>query len=263
MDAYFQPTPAGLDPVPEAHSPWATDMLHGRLLAGLAARAVEADEHDAAYAVSRLTVDMFRSPPMLPFTTTTEVIRAGGRVRVLDVVIESGGREIARARALLQRTGDEPGGEIWHAPRWAVPLPDDLPVPDDQGEGPGAGGWEIRLVNEGGFWTAGRKRLWSRDGWALVAGEAMSPVVRAALAADLPNPMANAGSAGLAYINPDLTLFLARPPRSEWIGLEVADHVSAGGLAVGTCTLYDIDGPIGSSTVCAVTNPTSLTPSGE
>ena len=89
---------------------------------------------------------------------------------------------------------------------------------------------------------------------SLVAGEPLTPLVRAALSADLPNPLANAGAEGLSFINADLTLFLARPPGSDWIGLQVADHLAAEGLAIGTCTLYDFDGPIGWSSVCAVAN---------
>jgi hypothetical protein len=100
--------------------------------------------------------------------------------------------------------------------------------------------------------------LWARDRWQLVAGETLSPVVRAALAADLPNPLANSGAEGLQFINADLTLFLGRPPVSEWIGLEVAAHVGHDGTAIGTCTLYDTSGAIGSSSVCAITNTATL-----
>jgi hypothetical protein len=38
----------------------------------------------------------------------------------------------------------------------------------------------------------------------------------------------------------------------------VTDHLSADGIAVGSCKLYDVDGAIGSSTVCAVTNTAAL-----
>ena len=43
--AYFSLSTDGLKPVPAARSPWSADMLHGRLLAGLAARAVEDADH--------------------------------------------------------------------------------------------------------------------------------------------------------------------------------------------------------------------------
>jgi hypothetical protein len=75
----------------------------------------------------------------------------------------------------------------------------------------------------------------------------------------MPNPMANSSAKGLQFINADLTLFLARPPRDEWVGLEVAAHLGHDGIAVGTCTLFDTSGAIGWSSVCAVTNTAMLT----
>ncbi|HVJ97753.1 MAG TPA: acyl-CoA thioesterase domain-containing protein, partial [Acidimicrobiia bacterium] len=193
-NAYFLPTAEGLQPVPEARSPWAADMLHGRLLAGLAARAVEVADDELQ--VARLTVDMFRTPPMTPLHVATQVIRDGRRVRVVEVSIRADDVEVARASALLLRSGPHPDAAIWRAPEWAAVHPESLPAPE--GEGPG-GGWDIRLLTPGGFWTAERKQLWARDTWQLVAGEDCSPVVRAALAADLPNPLANSGVAGLQF----------------------------------------------------------------
>lgn len=247
----------GLQPLPEARSPWAADMLHGRFLAGLAARATEQEDHDPALRLARLTVDMFRTPPMTPLVVRTSVVRDGRRVRVLDVSIRAGEVEVARASALMLRTGEHPTADVWHAPAWDAPAPDDFPSPPSEAAGE-IGGWDIRLMTPGGFWTSDRKRLWTRDTWQLVAGEDPSPVVRAALAADLPNPLANSGAEGLQFINPDLTLFLARPPVSDWIGLEVTDHVGSDGIAVGSCMLHDIAGAIGSSTVTAITNTTTL-----
>jgi hypothetical protein len=257
---YFLPTSAGLQPVPEASSPWSADMLHGRLLAGLAARAVEQHpDIDPELRLARLTVDMYRFPPMVPHQVSARVVRQGRRVGAIDVSItattKDGRNEVARASALLLRTGEPPATNAWRAPEWNVPDPDDLPpLLDPAGNEPSAEGWEIRLVNPSGFWSDERKQVWSRDNRPLVAGEPLTPLVRAALSADLPNPLANAGREGLSFINADLTLFLARPPGSDWIGLEVAGHIAADGLALGSCTLYDFDGPIGWSSVCAVAN---------
>ena len=168
--AYFIPSDEGLRPVPEARSPWAADMLHGRLLAGLAARAVELDFPDPAYRVTRLTLDMFRSPPMQPFTVATRVARDGRRVRALDVSITCGEVDVARASVLLLRAGTHPQVSVWRPDEWAVPAPEALEAPEDMS----GSGWEIRLITPGGFWTSERKQLWSRDSWPLVAGEPMS-----------------------------------------------------------------------------------------
>jgi hypothetical protein len=228
-------------------------MLHGRLLAGLAARAVEHSTDDDELRLTRLTLDMFRSPPMTALQVETQRVRDGRRVRVVDVSISTNGIELARARGLQLRTGPHPQDSPWRAPEWNAPPLVDLP---NQETAPG--GWEIQLLNPGGFWTSERKQLWARDHWQLVAGEEPSPVVRAALAADLPNPMANSSEQGLQFINADLTLFLARPPTSEWIGLEVADHLGNDGIGLGSCTMYDQRGPIGWSSVCALVNTATL-----
>jgi hypothetical protein len=230
-------------------------MLHGRLLAGLAARAVERDDPAEGLRLTRLTLDMFRFPPMQPYSVTCRSVRSGRRVHVVEVSIASGGSEVARASVLLLRTGPHPDVTAWRPAPWDVPMPDALEAPT--GEGPT--GWDIRLITPGGFWSTEQKRLWTRDIWQLVEGEELSPTVRAALAADLPNPLANSGAEGLRFINADLSLFLARAPASEWLGLEVTGHVGADGVALGSCTMYDTTGPIGYSTVCAVTNAALLT----
>ena len=248
--AYFIPSREGLRPVPEARSPWAPDMLHGRLLAGLAARAIEQEHPDPDYRVTRLTLDMFRFPPMQPFNVSTSIARDGRRVRAVDVSVRCAEVEVARAHVLLLRTGAHPDVHVWQPDEWTVPAPEDV---EPEGVMPDAG-WEIRMISEGGFWTSGRKQLWSRDGGQLVEGEDMSPVVRAALSSDLPNPLSNSAVEGLRFINPDLTMFLVRPPESEWIGLDVTGHLGADGVAVGTCTLYDTKGAIGYSTGCALAN---------
>ena len=45
-DAFFTSSADGFVPTEHARGPWAPSMLHGRLLAGLAARAIEAEVPD-------------------------------------------------------------------------------------------------------------------------------------------------------------------------------------------------------------------------
>jgi hypothetical protein len=257
MAAYFEPVAAGLMPVAAARSPWAPDMLHGRLLAGLAARAVEAAAPHPEFRLARLTVDMFKSPPMAPLAVATALVRDGRRVKAVDVSMAIDGIVVGRASALVLRTGPHPESPAWQPDYVRLPAPDRLPFREGFAD---MGGWDLRMVSEGGFATADRKRVWARDTWELVEGEPLTPLVRAALAADLPNPLANSGGNGLRFINADLTLYLGRLPVSDWIGLEVADHQGADGVAVGSCTMFDTEGPVGWSSVCAVANPQGMSP---
>jgi hypothetical protein len=48
------------------------------------------------------------------------------------------------------------------------------------------------------------------------------------------------------FINPDLTVYLMRPPVGEWVALE-ASTAAAAGVGLADTTLHDEQGPIGRS----------------
>jgi acyl-CoA thioesterase len=112
--------------------------------------------------------------------------------------------------------------------------------------------WDMRTLSSRDPGRSEQGRVWMREIRQLVEGVSLTPFVRAASAADWSNPGANWGSNGLEFINADITLYLHRYPRGEWIGFETSSHHSADGIAVGQCTMYDEEGAIGSSTVCAI-----------
>lgn len=242
-------------PHPDARSPWSPDMLHGRLLAGLAASALERDHGDPDLQPARLTVDLFRSPAMAPTTVATTVVRRGGRVRVVDALIHVGGVEVARASGLFLRRAEPPSFDDgprtarWDAPPPESMSPTEMPAADIPFDIRTPGGQ--RFATPGG----GARQIWLRDRRPLVPGIELTPFVRAALASDFASPLANMSSEGLVYINADMTLHLARLPVGEWLGLGTGDRVVADGVSVAECPIHDADGPVGWSSVCAVVNP--------
>ena len=248
--AWFDRHDRVLVPRPHARAPWADDMLHGRYLAGLTAREIEAQHLEDGWFPARVTVDLFRSPPMGAVTLNANRIRDGGRVRVVDVNVFVDGREVARARVLVVRTADQPFDRVWSRPAWDLPHPDELgPPPGMDGEGEQA--WQFRTEPDRFIESAGAARCWTRDVAQLVAGEEMSPFVRVATAADLASPLANSGPDGLDFINADITLSLARLPRSDWIGFETVTHEHEAGVSASSCVVHDLTGAIGLSTVSA------------
>jgi hypothetical protein len=237
-------------PTRVASGPWDPNSLHGRVISGLLAFAIEQRHGGDDFVPARLTVDMFRLPTLAPVEITTKIIRDGLRIKVAEADFFSGGVRMARASCQLLRKTENPPGKVWSPPNWDVPAPAEIAAPADPRLGL-HGKWAVRPIT-GAMGTVGPRRLWMSEVRDLVEGTALTPFARAALAADFASPFANAGDQGLSYINSDLTLYLHRLPVKEWIGFEVVNHQASDGIAIGECFLYDQQGAIGTSTVAAL-----------
>ena len=118
------------------------------------------------------------------------------------------------------------------------------------------------MGSDGVGWTKGiaehqhaaRKRFINRM-IDVVDGQQNSPFVRGAMVAEGASLVTNLGSAGVGYINGDLTVALARLPVDEWMGVQADSHWAADGISVGTATMFDRIGAFGSALVTAVANP--------
>ena len=240
--AFFTLAEGRFVPDESAGSWWVPGMLSGPLLGGLLARALEAEHGDPEFQFSRLTVDLFRNAPFEPVQVTTEVIRQGRRIRVTEAKLLTSIGVVARASAVQLRRGEQPPSPVpTRTPAWQAPDPAGLT--DDWTEFPLAEG------------DPSRRGMWIRQTRPLVGGEPLSPFVRVALAADEASPVAHRGENDqLEFINADYTLCLSRDPVGEVIGLESGGHASDDGVAVGHCTMHDVEGPIGFSMTGAVAN---------
>ena len=253
---FFRAEGDTLVPASFSTSPWG-QVLHGRLIGGLTARAAEqARAADPGLACSRLTVDMFRSAPLKPVRVSTSPVRAGRRIVVLDVTIEQDDGPVGQGRIVLLRRSAQPAGKFRTARAWAAPTPSQLgPALSPTGHR-WAPPWEMWRV--GGQDTPGGMMgdgLWIRDTHPLVTGEPLTPLVRLAMAADLSSPVSNSSDLGLSFINADYTVYLGREPAGEYVGIQPSAHLSDRGVAAGQCVVHDLDGPVGFVATAAVANP--------
>lgn len=250
---YFESTATGFAPTALARGPWAEDMMHGRLLGGLAARSVER-RFDTTWRVARLTVDLFRPAAMDEVTVSLEPVREGRKVQVIDAQLGCGGHVVGRVTAVLLPVAEDPSGRIWRPAPAAWPDPDSMSVSDDITGSSEVDGWLFRVV-DGGMGTGERTRVWTNDTVQLVAGEPISPLVRAAVSGDIACPLANSSDQGLFFINADYTMLIGRYPVGDWIGLEVAQQMGADGIAIASATMVDRDGPFAISGGTSLTRP--------
>ncbi len=249
-EPFFQIEGTHYVPTATARGPWNPNSLHGRVIAGLLGAEIERLHGDPEFIPARLTVDMYKLPDMSPVEVKTTVVRSGNRIRVIDAEFISGGVSAGRATCQLLKKTENPGGNVWKPEPWDVPKPADIPPPADGRAGMG-GMWAMRRI-AGDFGVVGQKRAWLSEVRELVGGRPLTPFVRVAVSADFASPFANAGDAGLEFINSDVTVYLHREPVGEWIGYEVVNHGAADGVGIGECFLYDEQGPIGSAACAAL-----------
>ncbi len=227
-------------------------MLHGRLLGGLAARALEAAHGAPGWRAARLTVDLFRPAAMALVEIDVRPIRTGRRITVADASIRCDGHDVGRATAVFLAESEEPPGQIWRPQHEPWPDPDSITT--SEAGSPDHAGWWFRVV-QGGFGTGEQSRIWTRETTLLVDDEPLSPFVRTAVSGDIACPIANSSDIGLHYINADYTMLIGRYPVDEWVGVEVAQQIDADGISMASATLVDRAGPFATSGGVSLARP--------
>jgi len=243
--------PRGADFVPTEHTrgPWDPRHQHGGAVAALVARAVERTA-GPEFCVTRLTLELMRPVPLERLAVDVAVPRPGRRVLGITVSLSAGDLEVevVRAHAVAVRRRDLPTGE-GHA-RFLEPGPDGgevLPFGFDETEQDAfhRSGMEVRFVDGGGD-RPGPAKAWFRLRRPVVGDEEPSGVQRAAAAADFGNGISWVlPFEHWIFLNPDLTLHLARPPVGEWIGLDARTIPSERGMGLAESAVYDRDGRLG------------------
>jgi hypothetical protein len=254
-EAIYLPEGDAFVPTELARGPWDPNAQHGGAPAALLAREIEREAGDLG--IARLTYEFLRPVPLEPLAISVELVRPGRRVRLFEATLEAAGQPVCRALGLALARPENSAPAV--APD-AEPLPGPdgvAPSPGPPGERPmfGGDGVELRFV-KGAFAEPGPAAAWVRLRVPLVAGEEPSPVQRAAAAADFGNGV----SAPLdwtehVFINADLTVYLTRPPRGEWVALDSRTVVDPDGVGLSESVLHDADGPIGSAAQALLVGP--------
>lgn len=246
MDGVFIHDGATFEATGLARGPWSPDSQHGGAPAALLMRAFERLD-GSGLVIARVTYEFVRPVPLGHLHVDVEVVRPGRRVQLMEGSIRTpGGTEVVRARALRVMPAHP------DAPRTAEQPPPPGPEVGVENnyvstERPtfAQDALEIRFV-EGAFYRTGPATAWFRMLRPLVAGEQPSPLQRLAAAGDFGNGIAAALPWDeFVFINPDLTLYIDRPPAGEWIGLESRMIVAADGVGNAESVLYDRTGRVG------------------
>ncbi len=97
--------------------------------------------------------------------------------------------------------------------------------------------------------------VWLRILKPVAPNTQLTTFVRAAVVADWANPLLNADGPMIDWINPDVSLAIARPAVGEWLGLVPLTRIAHAGVSVNTCILTDVTQPIGQASATAIAAP--------
>lgn len=247
ITGYFSRRAETFYPQSIARGGWG-ESVSGHVVGGLLGWAAERVVDDAAFLPARLTVDLPRPTAFEPVDLETRVLRNGGRLRLVEVVMLQGGEVVAQATGLFLRRGEHPAGTVWSPDIEMPPFPTDVQS-SDNALFVRTYGWGMAIQNPDPNWSGegGKKFTWLRLTQPLIQDEPLTPFTRAAMAADVTASLANWSSDGLKFINADYTVTLSRLPDGPMIGLASQGHCGHDGIATGSATIFDQHGKIGTS----------------
>jgi hypothetical protein len=245
-----------------SQGPWDPGAASGGAVLGLLGHCLEDVATLVPMTLARMTADLMRPVPLgRPLTVTSEVVREGRKIQLVDLHLRVDGVLYARASVLRLRDADltAHGGLPTGTP---ADIPPQLAPPDEavslRESAPDAGGFldgvdmrhAPRLDGPG-------DGMWVRLTVPVIAGEPVRSTARTALAFDCANNAgADFGARTASAINPDVSAHVLRPPTGEWLALTgLTRFAPALGRGVSAVTLSDVDGAVAEVTICQLVQP--------
>lgn len=247
MQAVYQVSDRYALPSGSAAGPWDPGMQQGAAPAALVAWAAERIETDVPMRVARLTLNLLRPVPLAPLEIKSEIVRQGRKIQVASICLLATGIEVVRAGVLRVRVSDPA------LPHGLCQVALDLPQPELSHELKSSQriksafleGVSARLAT-GTERRPGPAAMWFRANQPIIAGEGLSPVMRAAIAADFCNGVSSMLDAReWSFINGDVTLNLARLPVGDWILVNAETWLGSDGGGTAVARLGDTTGYFG------------------
>jgi hypothetical protein len=245
MRPFFEPLGDGRYlATPSTAGPWNPEHQHAGPPAALLGRALERCEPRDGAILARLTFEILGPVPVGEVEVSARIARPGRSVELLEAELRAGGRTAIAVRAWRTKLAavPEPAGDADAAPPARPDVVADIPF----GLETFGYGRAVEMRFAAGDWgELGPATVWTRLRVPVVDDEEPTGLQRVLSVADSGTGV----SAVLPldswlFINPELTLHVLRPPDGEWICLDAATAIAAGGTGLARSTLSDERGPV-------------------
>jgi hypothetical protein len=267
-EAFFFPDGDRFMATESTRGPWHPGAQHAGPPSALLGRAIEGFGGRDGVQVVRITYDILRPVPISRLEVTTSLLRDGRSVEVVGASLAAAGTEVMRATGVRIRATELPlDGEVGAAPpedeppdarhqlgAGGQPDPAAAPPGPEHGEpsrffstGSDVGyhtAMEWRFV-DGAFLEPGPATVWMRMRMPLLPDEEPSPLQRILIAADSGNGVSSVLDwRSWLFINPDLTVYVHRPPEGDWVCLQARTTIERAGVGLAESRIYDRAGPV-------------------
>jgi len=246
MDAIYRLEESRAIPSRFAAGPWGPSQ-HGSAPTLLIAHVAETYPSSQPMRLARLTVDLMRPLPLAPTEFRTEIVRDGRKIRILRVSLFSDDTLCVIGTVLQVRR------EAVSLPPGADERTFTMPLPEQSV--PGKTGplqpdlltkMDIRVATGDGFIAPGPSAAWFRINGPLIEGVPSSPLLRTAILSDFCNGVGHVlDFRRYTFINPDVTMSLARDPVGDWILVDAETWLGPDGGGNAFARLADRQGYFG------------------
>lgn len=225
---------------------WRDDELHLAPVAGLVIHHMERWRRanvDPALVFSRFSLDVLGQIGRSEITLSTEVLRPGRTIELIETTAVIAGRITIRARGWLLQTSDTTAVEGHEF----EPIPPVSECEDTTGKLGWPGGWINSLsAAEAPGRYPGRNRIWVNTEIPLVRGKQAEPLAEFCKYLDTCNGLAVRQDPGTwMFPNVDLTFHLFRQPVGNRMGFDTRVAFGSSGIGLTSSVIHDEQGPVG------------------
>lgn len=200
----------------------------------------------ASMRIARISLDIFGLIPFGEFSISTQVIRPGKTIELIETTMQAQGRTCIVARAWRIQLQDS--SSIAGLEDQPVPTAEQYPVWDGIKRWPGGFIQSLEARAEPQR-RAGKGLVWLSSPLSMVADQPTSDFVRLMGLIDTANGVVSRQDDEFtwAFPNLDLQIHLQRLPTGRWLGLETVQQYGQDGIGLTSSVLHDQHGPFGRS----------------
>lgn len=233
-------------PTAHASGAWREDELHLAPVAGLIVHHLERWRQAnlaPSLIFSRFSFEVLGQIGRKEISLSTEVIRPGRTIELVETTTVIGDRVTIRCRAWMLEVSDT--SEIEGDEFDRLPSPEECDDASTLLEWPGGFIGSLRALQATGR-RPGRAKAWVTSDLDLVSGESSQALAEYMKFLDTANGVAIRQSPKeWMFPNVDLTVHLFRQPEGRQLGLDTRVAFGANGTGITSSVMHDLQGPVG------------------